>query len=65
MDVLGFLLVEQLAGPPLETRHLILPEGENPDEPHLIVLLNKALTHDDTEEQKTSDSKVKDQTSLG
>ena len=41
MDLIGFLPVEQLSGPPLETRHLIVPTGDNEDEPNLIVLLNQ------------------------
>lgn len=47
MDLIGFLPVEQLSGPPLETRHLIVPDGDSPDEPHLVVLLNAALTYDE------------------
>lgn len=47
MDLIGFLPVEQLSGPPLETRHLIVPTGVKTDEPHLIVLLHNALIWDE------------------
>jgi len=44
-EILGIVNISDLAHPPLESRHLVQAEAENPDEPHLVVLLHRALLH--------------------
>ena len=49
-----------MAHPPLESRHLVQAEADNSDEPHLVVLLHRALLHaaEDIGEDKKTKLKV-------
>jgi len=59
-EILGIVNISDLAHPPLESRHLVQAEADNSDEPHLVVLLHRALLHaaEDIGEDKKTKLKV-------
>ena len=64
MSILGFIPIQHLSGPPIDSNHQIIPEAINQEEPHLVILLIHSLLQLPKVERKVALVKIGDRYGL-